>query len=73
MYEEARKLPWLYCLDNVLNSMSSRRSTLRAVNKNKTGVVPECYEKLDNRWTTCACYKVLKLRKVVINTRLHIL
>jgi Transposase, Mutator family len=23
MYDEARKLPWLYCLDSVLNSMSS--------------------------------------------------
>jgi hypothetical protein len=73
MYEEARKLPWLYCLDNILNSMSSRISTLRALNKNKTGVVPEWYEKLDNRWTTCAGYiKFLKLRKVLINTRLHI-
>jgi transposase-like protein len=57
MYNEARKLPWLYCLDNVLNSMSSCISTLRSVNKNKTGVVPECYKKLENRWTTSASYK----------------
>jgi SWIM zinc finger len=47
-------------VDSVLNSISSRISTLRSVNKNKTGVVPACYEKLNNHWTTCATYKVFK-------------
>jgi hypothetical protein len=42
MYEDERKLPWLYCLDSVLNSMSSCISTLRSINKNKTGVVLAC-------------------------------
>jgi SWIM zinc finger len=43
--------------------MSSHISALRAVNKNKTGVVPECYEKLDNCWTTCASYKVFEIEE----------
>jgi hypothetical protein len=64
MYEEARKLPWLYCLDSVLSTMSSSRiSTLRSMNKNKKGVVPECYEKLENCWTTCANYKVFEIEE----------
>jgi hypothetical protein len=63
IYEDARKLPWLHCLDSVLNSMSSRISTLRSINKNKTGVVPACYEKLNNCWTTCATYKVFEIEE----------
>jgi SWIM zinc finger len=43
--------------------MSSLISTLRSLNKNKKGVVPECYEKLDNHWTTCASYKVYKIEE----------
>jgi hypothetical protein len=47
MYEEARMLPWLYCIDNILNIMSTRISTLQEENKNKTGVVPECVASLE--------------------------
>jgi SWIM zinc finger len=48
---------------SVLNSMSSRISTLRSIKKNKMGVVPACYEKLNNRWTTCATYKVFDIEE----------
>jgi hypothetical protein len=37
-YKDARKLLWLYCVDNILNTMSTCISTLREDNRNKTGV-----------------------------------
>jgi hypothetical protein len=42
MYEEARQIPWLYCLDTSLNTMCTRISTLREANRDETGVVPLC-------------------------------
>jgi hypothetical protein len=38
MYEDTRHLPWLYCHDTILNTMSTRISMLREDNENETGL-----------------------------------
>jgi hypothetical protein len=59
MHEDARKLPWLYCLDHILNKMSTRISLLRDKSRDKTGVVPECAAKLEERWIDCAGHSIV--------------
>jgi hypothetical protein len=39
MYEDAKHLPWLYCLDTILNTMSTCISVLREASQDETGVV----------------------------------
>jgi hypothetical protein len=50
MYEDARNLSWLHCIDNIMNSISTRIVTLREGNRNKTGVVPDCAGIIDKWW-----------------------
>jgi hypothetical protein len=52
MYEDARQLPWLECLDNILKNMSTRLSTLREENENKVGVVLYVGAIIQERWIT---------------------
>jgi SWIM zinc finger len=63
MYEEARQLPWLYCLDNILNNMCTRIATLREANKNETGVVPKCAQTMETRWKNCAPFGIIQLEQ----------
>jgi hypothetical protein len=61
MYEDARHLPWLYCLDMILNSMSSRIALLREASTNATGIVPKCDQIMEMRWRKCAALGVIEL------------
>jgi hypothetical protein len=61
LYEEARKLPWLYCIDTILNTMSTSISTLREKNRDRVGVVPEFVGILENRWNDSEKHHIIQL------------
>jgi SWIM zinc finger len=61
MYEDARNLPWLYCLDTILNSMSTRIALLREASVKVTGVVSKCAQVIEVRWRKCAPLGVFEL------------
>jgi MULE transposase domain len=61
MYEDARRQPWLYCVDMILNSMSSRIALLREAHANDSGVVPKCAQIMEVRWRNCAPLRVFEL------------
>jgi SWIM zinc finger len=61
LYENARKLPWLYCIDNILTTMSTRISTLREKSCDKVGVVPEVVGILQNPWDDSEKHQIIKL------------
>jgi hypothetical protein len=63
IYEDAHNLSWLHCIDNIMNSISTRIATLREGNRNKTGVVPECARIIDKRWKDCALFEVIQLEE----------
>jgi hypothetical protein len=60
IYEEARQLQWLYCLDTILNTMCTRIST-REANRNETGVVHKCAQTMEMRWKECAGMTTIQL------------
>jgi hypothetical protein len=61
MYEDARHLPWLYCLDKTLNTMSTCISVLREAAEDETGVVPKRAQILESHWKNCASLIVIQL------------
>jgi hypothetical protein len=61
MYEDARHLPWLYCLHTILDAMSTHISVLREAAKDETGVVPKCAQILESHWKNCASLIVIRL------------
>jgi hypothetical protein len=63
LYEDACKLPWLYCIDNILTTMSTRISTLRDVSCDKVGVVPEVVGILQNRWNDSEKHQIIQLEE----------
>jgi hypothetical protein len=58
--DNARKLPWLYCIDNILNTMSTRISTLRDMSRDKVGVVPEVVGILQNWWNDREKHQIIQ-------------
>jgi MULE transposase domain len=62
MFEEAREMPWLQCIDTILDKMSTRISKSREANRSKTGVVPKCGELLQQRWKDSASHSIIKLQ-----------
>jgi hypothetical protein len=50
-------------VDNILKSMSTHIATLRELNKNKSGVVPNCAIKLNDRWEKCAGMPIIQLEE----------
>jgi SWIM zinc finger/Transposase, Mutator family len=63
LYEDARKLPWLYCIDNILTTMSTRISMLREKNRDKVGVVPEVVGIIQNRWDESEKHTIIQLEE----------
>jgi hypothetical protein len=61
MCEEAHNLPWLHCLDHILNKMSSRISLLREANRDNAGVVPFYTAKIEESWKNSAGSQILQL------------
>jgi hypothetical protein len=61
MCEDVRRLPWLYCVDMILNSMSSRIALLREASANESGLVPKCARIMEMRWRNCAPVGVIEL------------
>jgi hypothetical protein len=61
MYEEVRHLPWLYCLDTILNTMCTQISTLREANRDETGAVSLCTQTMESRWKESAGVKIIQL------------
>jgi hypothetical protein len=61
MYEDVRNLSWLYCLDTILNTMSTRISVLREASENENGVVPKCAKIMESRWKNCSSLIVIRL------------
>jgi hypothetical protein len=63
MYEDARNMPWLYCLDSILNNMADRIAMLREEHRKKVGVTPECAGLLRKHWQNFALYKIIQLEE----------
>jgi hypothetical protein len=61
MYEDARHLPWLYCVDTILNSLSTRIALLREGSANETGAVPKCAQVMEFCWKSCVPMGVIQL------------
>jgi SWIM zinc finger len=61
MYKDARKVPWLYCLDSILQKMSMHISTLREKARDETGVLPNIAAKLELRRKESAGMSIIKL------------
>jgi SWIM zinc finger len=65
MYEKAHALPWLFCVDKILNTISTHISLLRTQNKNNTGLVPVGAATIEKRWDECARIDVFELEEGV--------
>jgi Transposase, Mutator family len=63
MLDNARALPWLDCIDTLLDKMSTRITTLRLQNKDKSGVVPNMKSVLQKRFDNCANFQVMLLEE----------
>ena len=65
MFDDARNLPWLDCINSILDKLSTRISALRLENEDKTGVVPRMQEVLQKRFDSCAGFQVIELEEGV--------
>lgn len=63
MFNEARDLSWLDCIDTILDKLSTRITTLRMANKDKSGVVPNMHAVLQKRFANCANFQVVLLEE----------
>ena len=61
MFETARDVPWMTCLDMILSRMVERIGKLREAYKERTGVVDSVVKILEHSWQNCAGMSIVDL------------
>jgi MULE transposase domain/Ulp1 protease family, C-terminal catalytic domain len=60
MFETARNLNWLYCVDAILNKMCERHYKLRLLSKDMSGMAPTIMQIMQMRYERCVGFTVLQ-------------
>jgi hypothetical protein len=63
MFDKARDCPWLYCIDTILNIVTTRMFNLQSENLNKNGVMPPTQHLMQQRYQMCAGFEVIQLHE----------
>jgi hypothetical protein len=63
MFENARNSAWLYCIDTIMNIITTRTFKLPSENADKEGVLPTTKYKMQQMYQLCAGYEAIQLHE----------